>query len=172
MSDQMRVPDTSLPPGPGPDRPFEELEDYFVAHLPRYTPEALARTASLAGHDDIVIEDAIGRATRRLASERDVAEVEGLKSVARQITPIGFLFLAAPIALMTGNTYGLQAPVIVGQLVLTLLALALARWSVNRWRGVSTSRVTAIAGMLAVPIVIFLAFPGICIYYIYTSLLR
>ena len=38
MNDRTEQPHASLPSGPGPDRPFEELEDYFVAHLGRYTP--------------------------------------------------------------------------------------------------------------------------------------
>lgn len=161
----------TMPAGPAwgrPDPRVEALVEFFATHLDAFTREALVGQAEAAGHPRAVIEAALARLPQRL----DRPRVESLKETSRRIVWIayglGFLALAVGTASLRYIS-GLQAPIIGGQLVLVGVAVALSLATIRNRGSAPRGTGAAFASLLAIPLIVFLVFPGLCIFGVFTS---
>jgi hypothetical protein len=159
------------PAGPAwgrPDPRVEWLVEYFATHLDAFTLEALAGKAEAGGHPPEVIEAALARLPERL----DRPRVESLKRTSRRIVwviyGLGFLALVAGTASQRYIS-GLQAPIIVGQLALIAIAAAISLAAIRNRSSAPRGTGAAFASLLAFPLIVFVVFPGLCIYGFVTS---
>ena len=102
------------------------LRGYFEANIDRFTPEALFFQAVTAGHP--------AERARQILAAAEAAQPPdriALRRTARRailgLFIAGFVAVAVPVLLMWESSYGLALPFVIGQLVLTLIAYALAR---------------------------------------------
>lgn len=160
-------PPITPPSSPGPNQAPDDLETYFVTNLPSFTAETLILSAEAAGHPRDAIDAALARANERLREPRELTARARL--IAMGLFSIGFAVLAVQ-TLGVGGSYlfpqTLAFQFVIGQAVLVLIGLGISLWTISAVARRVGSRSGAIAWMLLVPVLVFVAFPGSCIFLI------
>ncbi|HEY6014022.1 MAG TPA: hypothetical protein VIU37_08440 [Candidatus Limnocylindrales bacterium] len=166
-------PPWELPTSPRTDLTNAELVGYFETQLEWTTADNLAWVAGQSGYSREAVAAALDEAQRRRAAVRD--RMGGLKTQARGITilayALGFLVIVAPL-IGTNDSYGLVPMILMIWAALGATTLGLSLFAISRRRGAPAGTGIALASLLAIPAVLFVAFPGTCLWLFVTSQIR